>query len=64
MSDSMKIALCRAYNEPETKGALMSCTSAVKTVTGVWVCSNDFHLDLADVCGPHDCRHKEIRTLT
>ncbi len=57
-----KIPLCRAFNKPETRGALRSCTSAVETITGVWVCRKDiFHG--VDSVGPDHCKHKEIRTL-
>jgi len=59
----MKIALCKAYNEPETAGSTMGCTSAIETTTGVWVCRNDFHLKLAKECNPHDCKHKDMREL-
>ncbi len=59
----MEIALCRAYNEPETSGTMVGCRSAIQTTTGVWVCRNDFHLKLVEVCGPRDCKHKDVREL-
>ncbi len=41
----------------------IGCTSAVRTATDVWVCRRDFHLDVAKMCNPQDCQHKDIRTL-